>query len=177
MNNSAERPNVDMEFGQGTDPSARDNRSATPRVRAWRRFKSNRLAVWSSVYLVVLTLIVAAWPIALNLAAGSAFAHTHNPNQLSDLQFAAPGGAHWFGTDVHGRDLFSRILFGARISLLVGIVGAAVSLVIGVLWGALSGYIGGRIDSIMMRVVDILYSLPTIVFVIVLITTLGAAIK
>ena len=175
--NSVERPNVGLEPGQSTDSSARDNRSATPRVRAWRRFKNNRLAVWSSLYLVALTLIVAAWPIALKIGAGSVFAHAHNPNQLSDLQFAAPGGAHWFGTDVHGRDLFSRILFGARISLMVGIVGAAVSLVIGVLWGAISGYIGGRVDSIMMRVVDILYSLPTIVFVIVLISTLGAAIK
>jgi peptide/nickel transport system permease protein/oligopeptide transport system permease protein len=175
--NSVERLNMGTDPGRSADSSAHDDRSATPRVRAWRRFKKNRLAVWSSLYLVALTLVVAAWPMALKVGAGSAFAHAHNPNQLSDLQFSAPDGAHWFGTDVHGRDLFSRILYGAQISLLVGIVGAAVSLVIGVLWGALSGYIGGRVDSIMMRVVDILYSLPTIVFVIVLISTLGATIK
>src|SRR5208283_4905531 len=101
----------------------------------------------------------------------------HNPNQLSDAQFAPPGAQHWFGTDVHGRDVFSRILFGAQISLLVGIVGALVSLVIGVLWGAIAGYVGGRVDNVLMRIVDILYSLPTVIFVVVLITTFGEILK
>jgi peptide/nickel transport system permease protein/oligopeptide transport system permease protein len=105
------------------------------------------------------------------------FAQVHNPNQLSDAQFVPPGAQHWFGTDVHGRDVFSRILYGAQISLLVGIVGAGVSLVIGVLWGAIAGYVGGRVDSALMRVVDVLYSLPTVIFVIVLITTLGEILK
>jgi peptide/nickel transport system permease protein/oligopeptide transport system permease protein len=98
-------------------------------------------------------------------------AMTRSPNALSEDQFQAPSGEHWFGTDVHGRDLQSRVFYGARISLLVGVVGAGVSLVIGVLWGAIAGYVGGRIDSLLMRVVDILYSLPNIVFVIVLIAT------
>ena len=102
---------------------------------------------------------------------------THDPNQLSNAAFSPPGAQYWFGTDVHGRDVFSRILFGAQISLLVGIVGAGVSLVIGVLWGAIAGYVGGRVDNMLMRVVDILYSLPTIIFVIVLITTLGDMLK
>ena len=84
---------------------------------------------------------------------------------------------HWFGTDVHGRDLMARVFYGAQISLVVGMVGAVVSLVIGVLWGAIAGYLGGRTDSIMMRIVDVLYSLPSIIFVIVLITTLEASIK
>jgi len=109
--------------------------------------------------------------------AGSHFAQLHRPDDLSNLQFAPPSAQHWFGTDVHGRDLFSRVLFGAQISLLVGIVGAGVSLVIGVLWGAIAGYFGGRVDSFLMRIVDVLYSLPTIIFVIVLITTLGELLK
>jgi oligopeptide transport system permease protein len=117
-----------------------------------------------------------AWPVALKVS-GAGFAQTHNPDQLSDAQFAPPGAQHWFGTDVHGRDLFSRVLYGAQISLLVGVVGTVVSLVIGVLWGAVAGYAGGRVDGFLMRIVDVLYSLPSIIFVIVLITTLGAMIK
>jgi ABC-type dipeptide/oligopeptide/nickel transport system permease subunit len=78
---------------------------------------------------------------------------------------------------VHGRDLLSRALYGAQVSLLVGAVGAGVSLVIGVLWGAIAGYAGGRVDNVMMRCVDILYSLPSIIFVVVLITTLEAGLK
>ena len=105
------------------------------------------------------------------LAAHLPRAMTWSPTALSEEQFQAPTGEHWFGTDVHGRDLQSRVFYGARISLLVGVVGAGVSLVIGVLWGAIAGYVGGRIDSLLMRGVDILYSLPNIVFVIVLIAT------
>jgi peptide/nickel transport system permease protein/oligopeptide transport system permease protein len=108
---------------------------------------------------------------------GAAFAQTHDPDQLSDAQFAPPSAQHWFGTDLHGRDVFSRVLFGAQISLLVGVVGAGVSLVIGVLWGAVAGYVGGRTDSFLMRIVDVLYSLPSIIFVIVLLTTLGDLLK
>ena len=127
-------------------------------------------------FLILLLAAIIVWPVTLKIA-GTHFAQLHNPDQLSDAQFAPPDAQHWFGTDVHGRDLFSRVLFGAQISLLVGVVGALVSLVIGVLWGAVAGYVGGRVDAVLMRVVDVLYSLPTVIFVIVLITTVGELLK
>jgi oligopeptide transport system permease protein len=126
--------------------------------------------------------VVIAWPVILKTASlagagGKAFANQHDPDTLSDRSFDPPTAQHWFGTDVHGRDLLSRILFGAQVSLMVGAVGAAVSLIIGVLWGAVAGYLGGRWDSALMRTVDVLYSLPSIIFVIVLISTLEGRIK
>ena len=148
----------------------------SPNQRAWRRFRKNRPAMWSLGFLVLLLAAIAGWPLLLKLAGGN-FALLHNPNQLSDAQFLPPGARHWFGTDVHGRDVFSRVLFGAQISLLVGLVGTLVSLVIGVSWGAVAGYVGGRVDGFLMRVVDVLYSLPSVIFVIVLITTVGELMK
>jgi ABC-type dipeptide/oligopeptide/nickel transport system permease subunit len=159
------------------EPSIVDRRlHASPGQRAWARFRKNRLAVSSAWYLVFLLVAIFAWPILLKVS-GSEFAKLHDPDRISDSQFLGPSSQHWFGTDMHGRDVFSRILFGAQVSLLIGVVGACVSLIIGVLWGAIAGYAGGRIDSFLMRVVDILYSLPSIIFVIVLITTLGEMIK
>jgi oligopeptide transport system permease protein len=86
----------------------------------------------------------------------------------ADTSTCRAGGAHWFGTDIVGRDLFVRVLYGARVSLTVGIVATFVSLAIGVIYGATAGFIGGRVDSVMMRIVDIMYSLPFIFFVIIL---------
>ena len=148
----------------------------SPGQRAWRRFKKNRGAVLSAWYLLALVAIIIAWPLLLKFSGGD-FARLHGPDELSDAQFAPPSLQHWFGTDVHGRDVFSRVLYGAQISLMVGIFGAAVSLIIGVLWGAVAGYVGGRLDSILMRTVDVLYSLPTVVFVIVIVTTFGEMLK
>ena len=122
----------------------------TPNQRAWRRFRRNTPAVVSSVFLVLLVLLVTAWP----------WLTSHSWNAISDRQFQPPSWEHWFGTDVHGRDLLSRVIFGACVSLLVGTVGAGVALVIGVSWGAVAGYVGGKVDSVMMRAVDVINSLP-----------------
>jgi peptide/nickel transport system permease protein/oligopeptide transport system permease protein len=93
-------------------------------------------------------------------------------DQISDASLAPPSWHHPFGTDANGRDLLTRTLFGARISLLIAAVGALVSLGVGVTYGMISGYAGGRVDSLMMRLVEIIYSLPTLVLVIVLVTSL-----
>ncbi len=139
----------------------------SPNRRAWLRFARNRPAFVSGLFLVVAIAVIAFWP----------WLAPFDPTAVSDAPSMAPDARHWFGTDVHGRDLLTRILFGARISLLVGAVGAAVSLCIGVLWGAVAGYVGGKWDALLMRIVDILYSMPSIVFVIVLITTLETLFK
>src|SRR3546814_15304604 len=81
--------------------------------------------------------------------------------------------AHWLGTDGVGRDMFVRILYGARVSLAVGLLATAVSLVIGVTYGAVAGFLGGAIDTVMMRIVDVLYSLPFMFFVIMLMVVFG----
>jgi ABC-type dipeptide/oligopeptide/nickel transport system permease subunit len=157
-----------------SEPASSPNLS--PGQRAWRRFKRNHFAVWSAWYLLILVAAVLLWPLLLKMT-HDGFGKIHDPDHLSDDQFHPPSAHYWFGTDVHGRDLFSRTLYGAQISLLVGTVGAVVSLIIGVLWGAVAGYVGGRVDSALMRIVDILYSLPSIIFVIVLINTLGDVLK
>lgn len=142
-------------------PAAKASR--LPRAQAWRRFRRHRPAVLGAALLagVMLAVLLLPW---LPLPA---------PDQMAELQFAPPGAGHWFGTDLLGRDLLTRVLYGTRVSLLVGFVGAAVSLVIGVCWGLVAGYAGGRLDNAMMRVVDILYALPSIIFVIVLMTALN----
>ena len=93
--------------------------------------------------------------------------------QNLDLGASPPSSEHLLGTDILGRDLLSRILYGARISLLVGFVATGVALVIGVSWGIVAGYFGGRVDQIMMRIVDVLYGLPFIIFIILLMVIFG----
>jgi oligopeptide transport system permease protein len=139
----------------------------TPRQRAWRRLRAHRPALVSAAVLLLLLALALAVP----------WLSPYGAAEQGAAQFAPPDARHWFGTDIHGRDLFTRVFAGARISLLVGAVGAVVSLVIGVVWGLVAGYAGGRLDGFLMRVVDILYSLPSIVFVIVLITTLEGPVR
>jgi peptide/nickel transport system permease protein/oligopeptide transport system permease protein len=137
------------------------------------------LAALSAGALVFWLALILLWPMFRTpaLATHLPKAMTFAPESFVTEPFQAPDWSHWFGTDAHGRDLLSRALYGARVSFLVGVVGASVSLIIGVLWGASAGYIGGHYDSLMMRFVDILYSLPSIIFVIVLITSLEGVLE
>jgi oligopeptide transport system permease protein len=141
--------------------------SLSPNQKAWAAFKRNRPALLSLLFLLGLTVAVLIWP---KIA-------PYPSDKVTEEQFHPPSAAHWFGTDIHGRDLFTRVFFGARVSLLVGIVGAGVAFLIGVSWGSIAGYVGGKWDSFMMRFVDILYSLPSILFVIVLVATFNDLVR
>jgi oligopeptide transport system permease protein len=131
---------------------------------AWRRLLRNRAAVVSALLLAVIAIACfgARW---------------FGPYPIDDIDWenisTPPSATHWFGTDENGRDLFTRTLYGGQVSLMVGIVATLVSLVIGVAWGAIAGFIGGRVDALMMRTVDILYSLPYMFFVILLVVFFG----
>jgi oligopeptide transport system permease protein len=126
---------------------------------ALRRLCRNRLALFGAVFLLLIVLfsVFAPWL-------------TQYEYFEQDLVLGAIGPCreHWFGTDTLGRDLFTRVSYGGRISLLVGACATSVSLTIGVLWGTISGYFGGHIDRVMMRIVDIMYALPFTIFVILL---------
>jgi oligopeptide transport system permease protein len=145
--------------------------AALPRGRslwadAWLRLKRNRAAVTSAVVIAAMALFVVMGPFLSRWA----YDFTDWAN-LSTGPSLATG--HFFGTDTLGRDLFVRTLYGGRISLLVGIVATVVSLAIGVTYGAVAGYFGGRVDALMMRLVDILYALPFMFFVILLMVFFG----
>jgi oligopeptide transport system permease protein len=131
---------------------------------AWHRLLKNKLALAGGVIIILLTLLC--------ILAG-AIAPSPNFQDLSRYA-SPPGGAHWFGTDTLGRDLFARVLFGGRISLAVGVVATAVALCIGVVYGTVSGFLGGTVDAVMMRIVDILYALPFTIFVILLTVFFGS---
>ena len=128
------------------------------------RLSRNRAAMFGGFILILLIICAALAPW---IAPYSYF------YQNLSLGASPPSADHLLGTDVLGRDLLSRILYGARISLLVGFVATGVALIIGVSWGIIAGYIGGRVDSIMMRIVDILYGLPFIIFIILLMVIFG----
>jgi len=128
--------------------------------RATRRFWRKPVGVIALAVVVFIALAAIAGPFLLPASYAS-------PSALS---FAAPSAAHPFGTDLNGRDLLYQVLTGGRISLLVGLCGALLSLLIGTTYGLVAGYAGGRLDNIMMRLVDILYSVPRLIFILVCIS-------
>jgi oligopeptide transport system permease protein len=131
---------------------------------AWARLRHNRLAVASGIVfgLIVLACVAGPWI--------SPYGYEE---QDLVLGAAPPSAAHWFGTDTFGRDLLTRVLYGGRVSLMVGLIATAVALLIGVTWGSIAGYFGGRVDAVMMRIVDIIYALPFMIFVVLLTVVFG----
>lgn len=125
---------------------------------AWLRLRKNRMAVASAITITLIFSLCFIAPVLLDF---------ENPNnQNLNNAFAPASSTHWLGTDQSGRDLLSRLIYGGRISLLVGFIATSVSLVIGITWGSIAGYVGGKTDSLMMRLVDVLYGLPFLVLVI-----------
>ncbi|MDA1040252.1 MAG: ABC transporter permease [Planctomycetota bacterium] len=135
---------------------------------AWKRLRKNRLAVASGIVILVLTAACLVGPLVIATTWGYDY-------ETQDLAYGArpPSWQHPFGTDFYGRDLLTRVLYGGRVSLTVGLLAAVVAATIGTVYGAVSSYAGGVVDSIMMRAVDILYALPYMFLVIILVTILG----
>ncbi len=133
---------------------------------AWRRLKQNKLAFGSGIVLILMVLLMLVGP----YFSPYEFDFIDWENMSTPPDFATQ---HYFGTDAMGRDLFVRTLHGGRISLMVGLVATFVSLVIGVTYGSIAGYMGGRIDNVMMRIVDIMYALPFMFLVIMLMVVFG----
>ena len=131
---------------------------------AWRRLLANKAAVAGGLVLLIF--------IFLAIFAPWIAPHSYSFQNL-ELGASPPSSDFLLGTDTLGRDLFSRILYGARVSLMVGFVATGVALIIGVSWGIIAGYFGGKIDSVMMRIVDVLYGLPFIIFIILLMVIFG----
>ena len=131
---------------------------------AWQRLRKNRMAVGGGITLLlfILMALLTPWLAPYSYEA-----------QNLDLGASPPSAAHWLGTDVFGRDVLTQVMYGGRVSLAVGFIATAVALLIGVTWGAVAGYVGGRVDAVMMRIVDILYALPFMIFIVLLMVVFG----
>jgi ABC-type dipeptide/oligopeptide/nickel transport systems, permease components len=139
--------------------SVSDEKPRSPWRDAWLRLRRNRLAFIGGIFVLVLAFVCVVVPPFLPFS--------YEEQNLA-LGATPPSGTHWLGTDELGRDLLSRLLYGGRISLMVGLVASLVALTIGVTYGAIAGYVGGKVDALLMRVVDILYALPFTIFVILI---------
>ena len=146
---------------------------------AWRRLLRNKLAVFGMIVVAIIILLSALGPPVIRLATGFTYDYIPSDSGLvkSFPPLTGPDGSfswtHPMGTDNEGRDIFARVLQGGRISLMVGFISTIVSLIIGITYGATAGYLGGKVDDVMMRVVDVLYAIPYMMIVIVLLAFFG----
>ena len=138
---------------------------------AWRRLLKNKLAVFGLVVMGIMVVAVVVGPPIIRWTTG--YTYDLIPSDSALVRSFPPSTQHPMGTDDAGRDILARVLQGGRISLMVGLISTVVSLLLGVSYGAIAGFFGGRIDNIMMRIVDVLYSIPYILIVIVLLSVFG----
>ncbi|MCL5771904.1 MAG: ABC transporter permease [Actinobacteria bacterium] len=131
---------------------------------AWKRLVRNKLAMIGLAIVIIMAIIAVFAPLIA----------PYDPNaRIKEVSQKGPSMQHWFGTDILGRDIFSRVLYGTRISMLVGVVAVAISLAIGLFLGALSGFFGGISDAVIMRIADIFFAFPYILGAIAIMTVLG----
>lgn len=131
----------------------------------WESFSRNRLALVGLILLALLVCAAIFGPMLSPYPYDGMDAMSRNQSSTA---------AHWFGTDQMGRDILTRVLYGTRVSLLVGFASTALNLVIGVLYGSIAGYVGGRVDMVMMRIVDVIYAVPAMIYMILLMLIFGS---
>ena len=165
----------DFEFAEGLfAPLNEEERKLETIVRpsvgywkdAWRRLKANKVALISLIIILLVILLAIIVPIV------SPYGYAETNHKLNNQ---GPTLQHIFGTDAIGRDIFVRVMYGARYSLIIGFSAAAINLVVGVLYGGIAGFVGGKVDNIMMRIVDVLYSIPTMIYVVLIMVAFRAA--
>ncbi|CUH95530.1 Dipeptide transport system permease protein DppC [Propionispora sp. 2/2-37] len=142
---------------------ADDNSFSSPGESAWQRFKKNKPAIAGLYFLLFIICIAVFGPMVSDLS--------YSAQNLQEVN-QPPSSMHWFGTDSLGRDLFIRVLYGARISLTIGLVASLINLTLGVIYGGIAGFLGGKVDRLMMNIVDILYGIPLLLYVILLMVIL-----
>lgn len=157
------------EFFNPIDKSEQDSEFIAMEPRSfwhdvWDRFRSNRRALIGLIVLLFIVLLAVLGPLF------SPYPYDGMGTEVN----CGPSAAHWFGTDALGRDLFTRVLYGIRISLFVGFVSTLINCAIGVLYGGVAGYVGGRVDAVMMRFVDVLYAVPSLLYIILLMMMFGS---
>ena len=164
--------NIDSElFSPLSSEEKKANEIVRPSVgywaNAWRRLKANKVALFSLIMIIVIIAFAIFGPIVVEKLFG--FTYKSTDKTASNLW---PNAQPWFGTDYLGSDLFVRVMYGARYSLIIAFAASVLNLVIGVLYGGIAGFLGGKVDNIMMRIVDVLYSIPTLIYVVLLMNVL-----
>lgn len=132
---------------------------------AWRRLKMNKIAMLGLVIIIVFSIMAVVGPMMVP--------YQYNDNNLTNAD-KAPSAEHWFGTDTLGRDIFSRVWVGARVSLMIGLLAAVIQSTLGILIGGIAGYFGGKIDMFIMRFIDVLIAIPFLIFVILIMVIIGS---
>ena len=152
------------------DTVKKDRKKQSRAAEIWKRFRRSKLAMVGFVIIVTVVLLAAFASVICDYEADAI-------TQNYDARFLGPSLHHLFGTDDYGRDIFARVLFGARVSLTVGIVSTAVACLIACLLGSIVAYYGGKVDTVLMRILDVFMGIPTLLLAIAIAASLGAGIR